>query len=115
LVLNTVPITSKPITSKEKAMIRSIRHTVQVAVTSLFLLCAGATAAFAGPAPIEPDFPPPTQSGPSITSVNADTDFSTQLRWMLSGVGLTLAIAAVALTAVLWHRSHATSRRLATP
>lgn len=92
-------------------MIRSIRHTVQVAVTSVFLLCVGASAAFAGPAPIEPDFPPPSQPVPAVST---DTDFSTQLRWMLSGVGVALAIAAIALTAVLWHRSHATGRRLAT-
>jgi hypothetical protein len=93
-------------------MIRSIRHTLQVAVTSLFLLCAGASAAFAGPAPFDgPEFAPPSQPAPSVPG----TDTSTQVGWMLTGVGIALAIAAVALIAVLWHRSHATGRRLATP
>jgi hypothetical protein len=92
-------------------MTRCLRHALQVAVTSLFLICAGATAAFAGPKPEQPGFAPPA---PTTTVVPADPSFETELRWMLNGAGVVFAVAAIALVAVLWHRSHTASRRLVT-
>ncbi|HEX7187453.1 MAG TPA: hypothetical protein VF423_04450 [Actinomycetes bacterium] len=96
-----------PIHEKEKTVTHSIRHIVQVAVSSLFLMFAGTTAAFAGPPPIEPV---PPASGGGVGGVS-DSGFP----WMLTGAVALLAIAVVALSVVLWSRYHASHHRLATP
>lgn len=92
-------------------MTHTVRHAIQVATTTMLLLGVAAPAAIAGPAPLEPEFPPPEQSP---TVVTEDVSFATQLGWMLTGAGVVLAITAIALIAVLWHRAHAGSHRLAT-
>jgi hypothetical protein len=94
-------------------MKRTIITTTEVVATSLVLLTIGAQAAFAYPPEIEPDYAPPAGGGITTTS---GVDFATQLRWMLTGAGVVLALAAVALVAVLWHRAHAhaNSQRLVT-
>jgi len=97
-----------PTHEKEKTVTHSIRHIVQVAVSSLFLMFAGTTAAFAGPPPIEPAVPPVSDVGGGGVS---DSGFP----WMLTGAVALLAIAVVALSVVLWSRYHASHRRLATP
>ena len=89
-------------------MTHSIRHIVQVAVSSLFLMFAGTTAAFAGPPPIEPGSP---RSPASEAAESSDSGFP----WMLTGAIALLAIAVVALSVVLWSRYHASHHRLATP
>lgn len=89
-------------------MTHSSRHfhrLTAVAATTMYLLCAGGSAAFAGPAPIEPEFAPP-QSGSGSAGGGFD--------WMLTGGAVLAAIAVVGLIALLWHRAHATGRRLAT-
>jgi hypothetical protein len=85
-------------------MKRTIITTTEVVATSLVLLCAGAQAAFAFPKELGPDYAPPTDPGVGTTS---GIDFATQLRWMLTGAGVVLALAAAVLVAVLWHRAHA--------
>lgn len=88
-------------------MYHLIRRLTQVFTTTLFLLCtAGVPAAFAGPAPIEPEYPPGQTGG---------TASGGEFPWLLSGGIVLLAIILVALAAVLWHRAHATTRRLVTP
>lgn len=95
--------------NKEDAMSAIARRTAQTVTTCLLLMLAGTGAAFAGPAPIEGRYqapvPAPEQAGPSVL---------TELRWMTEGAAVTLAIAAIALVAVLWHRSHSPAHRLAT-
>ena len=91
-------------------MHRTVRHLVQVACLSLFLTFTTATAALAGPAPIEPEFPPP--SGGGTTDASSGSEFP----WLLAGATVVLAITTVVLAAVLWQRTH-TGRRhgLVTP
>lgn len=93
-------------------MKRYLVHTLQTAAAALFVLYAGASAALAGPVPVQPDFAPPT---PNATIVPADPSFETQLRWMLNGAGVVLAVTGLALVAVLWHRSRTAPGRIATP
>ncbi len=93
---------------KEKTVTHSIRHIVQVAVSSLFLMFAGTTAAFAGPPPIEPELSPVSGGGGGGVS---DSGFP----WMFTGAITLLSIAVVALAVVLWSRYHASHHRLATP
>lgn len=90
-------------------MSRTIRNTAEIVTTTLLLLCAGVPVAFAGPQPIDPNFPPPP-----ATPAAPDVSLWTEVRWMLNGAGVLLALAAVALVAVLWHRSHAATHRLVT-
>ena len=93
--------------AKETRQSSHIRRLTQVAATTLFLLCAvGASAAYAGPAPTEPEYPPPGQG-----RVTAGGGFP----WLLTATIVLLAVAMVALLAVLWHRAHANNRRLAIP
>lgn len=92
-------------------MKRTIITATEVVATSLALLCAGAQVAFAGPPPIEPDSAPPTTT---VFTTSSDISFATELRWMLNGAGVVLALAAVVLVAVLWHRAHARPQRFVT-
>ena len=78
-------------------MRHTIRRAIQVALATLFLMFAGTTAAFAGPAPIEPEFPPPAADPQPVASDS--------FPWMLTSVSVLLSIAAVAVIAVLWHRT----------
>jgi hypothetical protein len=87
-------------------MTRLVARSVQTLAVSVVLLCAGASAALAGPKPIEPAAPP----SPAATT---DQGFAFQLRWMLDGAAVLLVAAAVALVVVLWHRSHSAARRVA--
>lgn len=90
-------------------MTHSSRHfhrLTAVAATTMFLLCAGVSAAFAGPAPIEPEIAPPPESVGGSAGGGFD--------WMLTGGAVLLAVAVVGVIALLWHRAHATGRRLAT-
>jgi hypothetical protein len=94
-------------------MTQHLRTVFRLAATTIFLLGVGTPAAFAEPAPlIEREFLPPEQTA---TTVSDDVSFSTQLGWMLTGAGVALAITAIVLVAVLWHRGHAGGHRLATP
>jgi hypothetical protein len=88
-------------------MSRLVTRSAQTALLTVVLLCASASAALAGPKPIEPEFPSPSPV-PA-----AEQGFDVHLRWMLNGAGVLLAAAAVALVVVLWHRSHSTARRVA--
>jgi hypothetical protein len=85
-------------------MKRTIIATTEVVATSLVLLCAGAQAAFAFPPEPAPDYAPPTGTG--IATATSGVDFATQLRWMLTGAGVVLAVTAAVLVAILWHRAH---------
>ena len=78
-------------------MNHTFRHAVEVASATLFLMLAGTTAAFAGPAPIEPEFPPPAVDPQPVS----DGGFP----WMLTGAITLLTVAALALIAVLWQRT----------
>lgn len=90
-------------------MNHSIRHLVQVAATTMFLMFAGASAAFAGPAPlIEPEFTPPA-ADPRVTETGGG------FPWLLTSGAVLIAIALVVLAALLWHRVHVSHRRLVTP
>ena len=85
-----------------------IRRLTQVFATTALFLSTGVTAALAGPAPIESEFP---RDGAGAGS----TDSAGGFPWLLTGSVVLLGIALVALVAVLWHRAHAVPRRLATP
>jgi hypothetical protein len=89
-------------------MSHPIRRLTQVFATTMLFLSTGVTAALAGPAPIEPEFP---RDGGQTGS----TDSASGFPWLLTGSAVLLAIALVALVAVMWHRAHAVPRRLATP
>ena len=78
-------------------MRRTLRQAIQVALATLFLMVGGATAAFAGPAPIEPELPPPAADPQPLASDG--------FPWMVTSAAAVLAIAAVAVIAVLWHRT----------
>ena len=78
-------------------MRHTIRRAIQVALSTLLLMVAGTTAAFAGPAPIAPEFPPPPADPQPVTSDG--------FPWMLISAAMLLSIAAVAVAAVLWHRT----------
>jgi hypothetical protein len=84
-------------------MSRLVTRSVQTALLSLVLLCAGASAALAGPKPIEPEPAAPV----------SDRGFALPLSWVLDGAAVLLVAAAVVLVVVLWHRSHSTARRIA--
>jgi hypothetical protein len=93
-------------------MTRVLRHALQSALTSLVLICASATAAAAGPEPLQPE---PQIAPPTSTPIAPPApSFETELRWMLNGAGVVLILAALALVAVLWHRSRTAARRVAT-
>ena len=89
-------------------MSHPIRRLTQVFATTALFLSTGVTAALAGPAPIESEFP---RDGGQTGS----TDSASGFPWLLTGSAVLLAIALVALVAVMWHRAHAVPRRLATP
>ena len=89
-------------------MKRTIRTATEVVSATLFLLAIGGPAAFAAPAPIEPDYAPPATNGSGGDTFGIDSQL------LLSAVGLVLVVAAIAMLAVLWHRSHAATRSLAT-
>lgn len=89
-------------------MSHPIRRLTQVFATTTLFLCTGVTAALAGPAPIESEFP---RDGDQA----GGTDSASGFPWLLTGSAVLLAIALVALVAVIWHRAHAAPRRLATP
>ncbi len=97
-----------PTHEKEKTVTHSIRHIVQVAESSLFLMFAGTTAPYAGPPPIEPVPSPVSGDGGGGISESG-------FPWMFTGAVALLAIAVVALSVVLWSRYHASHHRLATP
>ena len=78
-------------------MRHTIRQAVQVALATLSLMFAGSTAAFAGPAPIAPEFPPPAADPQPVSSDG--------FPWMLTSVAVLLSIAAVAVITVLWQRT----------
>ena len=78
-------------------MRHTVRQATQVVLATLFTLFAGSTAAFAGPAPIEPELPAPAADPQPVTSDS--------FPWLLTSVAVLLSIAAVAVIAVLWHRT----------
>jgi hypothetical protein len=84
-------------------MTHFVSHVSQVVVSTLFLVFCGATAALAGPAPIEPEAPP--------AAVESGGGFP----WMISGAAVLLAVTVVALVAVLWRRARVSHHRLVTP
>jgi hypothetical protein len=86
--------------------IRHLHRFATVVAATMFLLGASASAALAGPVPIEPEAPPGQPAG------SADGG---GFHWMLTGAALLAALVVVAVIAVLWHRAHASGRRLATP
>ena len=89
-------------------MRHTLRRAIQVASATLFLMVAGTTAAFAGPAPIEPEFPPPAADPQPLTSDG--------FPWMVTSVATVLAVAAAVLIAVLWGRTRTGHRSgLVTP
>ena len=92
-------------------MSHPIRRLTQAFATTLLFLSTGVTAALAGPAPIESEFP---RDGGQAGSTGG-TDSASGFPWPLTGSAVLLAIALVALVAVMWHRAHAVPRRLATP
>ena len=92
-------------------MSHPIRRLTQVFATTALFLSSGVTAALAGPAPIESEFP---RDG-GQTGSTGGTDSASGFPWLLTGSAVLLAIALVALVAVMWHRAHAVPRRLATP
>jgi hypothetical protein len=89
-------------------MSHPIRRLTQVFATTTLFLSTGVTAALAGPAPIESEFP--RDGGPA-----GGTDSASGFPWLFTGSAILLGIAMVALVAVMWHRAHAVPRRLATP
>jgi hypothetical protein len=91
-------------------MSHPIRRLTQVFATTTLFLSTGVTAALAGPAPIESEFP--RDGGQTGTG---GTDSASGFPWLLTGSAILLAIALVALVAVMWHRAHTVPRRLATP
>lgn len=88
-------------------MNHTLRRAFEVVSATLFLMFAGATAAFAGPAPIEPEFPPPAVDPQPVSSDG--------FPWMLSSVVVVLTVSALAVIAVLWQRTRSTHRGLVTP
>ena len=88
-------------------MRHTIRQAIQVALATLFLMVGGTTAAFAGPAPIEPEFAPPAADPQPVTSDG--------FPWMVTSATVLLTIAAVVVIAVLWHRTHTGHHGLVTP
>ena len=92
-------------------MSHPIRRLTQLFATTALFLSTGVTAALAGPAPIESEFP---RDG-GQTGSTSGTDSASGFPWLLTGSAVLLAIALVALVAVMWHRAHAVPRRLATP
>jgi hypothetical protein len=92
-------------------MIRPLRTALYTAFTTVLLVVGGAATAFGRPQPIEPEFAPPAGTTPATSP---DTGVS-DLTWLFVSVGVALAVVAVALTLVLWHRAHAAHPRLATP
>ena len=96
------------------AMSHPIRRLTQVFATTALFLSTGVTAALAGPAPIESEFPRDGgQTGSTGSTGGAES--ASGFPWLLTGSAVLLAIALVALVAVMWHRAHAVPRRLATP
>ena len=92
-------------------MSHPIRRLTQVFATTTLFLSTGVTAALAGPAPIESEFPRDGGQTGSTGGIDSASGFP----WLLTGSAVLLAIALVALVAVMWHRAHAVPRRLATP
>jgi hypothetical protein len=92
-------------------MSHPIRRLTQVFATTALFLSTGVTAALAGPAPIESEFPRDGGQTGSTGGIDSAGGFP----WLLTGSVVLLAIALVALVAVMWHRAHAVPRRLATP
>jgi hypothetical protein len=84
-------------------MTHNVSRLTQVAVSTLFLLLSGATAALAGPAPIEPEAPPPP------------VEVTGGFPWLVTSAAVALAVIAVVLVAALWHRAHDSHPRLVTP
>lgn len=79
-------------------MNKSIRTALQIATAMLLVAFTGTASALAGPAPIEPEFPPPAAE-PQPAASDA-------FPWMLTSIAVVLTVTAVALIAVLWHRAH---------
>lgn len=88
-------------------MNKSIRTALQVATAMLLVAFTGTTSALAGPAPIEPEFPPAATDPQPATS--------DAFPWMLTSIAVVLTVTAVALIAVLWHRVHTSHQHLVTP
>lgn len=88
-------------------MNHTFRRAFEVVSATLFLMVAGTTAAFAGPAPIEPEFPPPAADPQPITSDG--------FPWMLTSVAVLLTVSALAVIAVLWQRTRSGHHGLVTP
>jgi hypothetical protein len=87
------------------------RLAVQVAATTLLLLCLGVTSAAAGPRPVEPSFAPP--AGQRVV-LHADPSMATEIRLVLTGAAAAALIVASVLLLLLWRRAHASAGRLAT-
>jgi hypothetical protein len=85
----------------------TFRRASEVVSATLFLMLAGTTAAFAGPAPIEPEFPPPAVDPQPVSSDG--------FPWMLSSIAVLLTVSALAVIAVLWQRTRSGHHGLVTP
>jgi hypothetical protein len=88
-------------------MSRQVERVTSAALTTVLVAMVGASAARAGPTPVEPQFPPPPSAPPTV----GDPGLAVELRWMLDGAGIVLALAAVALAVVLWRRSQSGAPR----
>ena len=93
------------------AMSHPIRRLTQVFATTTLFLSTGVTAALAGPAPIEPEFP---RDGRRTRSTGG-TDSADGFPWLLTSIAVLLAVSALALIAVLWHRTRSGHHGLVTP
>lgn len=91
-------------------MTRYIRLIAKATAAAFLLVLTGASAALAGPAPIEPEFPPPASTPTEVATADG-------FPWMLTSSIALLVIAVVALSVVLWqrHRTHTVHHRLVTP
>ncbi|MDQ1629486.1 MAG: hypothetical protein QOI54_3230 [Actinomycetota bacterium] len=83
-----------------------VRRVARVGYLETLFWTTGTVAAYAAPRPVEPAYPSPAP-------VPTEPRFATEVRWMLGGAALVLAVAAVVLVVVLWRRSHSAARRIA--
>jgi hypothetical protein len=94
-------------------MVRTLRTACYAAVTAVLMVLAGASTALARPEPIEPGFLPPATPfpAPPLEVPGPAVD----VRSLLIGAALALAVVALGLSLRLWQRAHASHAPLPTP